>query len=99
MGVASLFAAAWPSPVTPSVPDGAAQRRYSPRESETVQMSADVIEIAARDVRRQGRPLAEHLADGKIAVLRGVPALKLFRAELIRAASDTAQSATAAAEL
>jgi hypothetical protein len=62
-------------------------------------MNADVIEIAARDVRRLGRPLAEQLADGKIAVLRGVPALKLFRAELIRAAGDAAQSATAAAEL
>jgi hypothetical protein len=62
-------------------------------------MNADVIEIAARDVRRQGRPLAEQLADGKVAVLRDVPALRLFRAELIRAASDAAQSSAAAAEL
>src|SRR5260370_2822866 len=85
-------AATSPSPVTPNAPDGASG-------SETAPMNADVIEIAARDVRRQGRPLAEQLADGKVAVLRDVPALKLFRAELIRAASDAAQSIAAAAEL
>jgi hypothetical protein len=62
-------------------------------------MDSHVIEIGAADLGRRSRPLAQDLADGKVAVLRDVPALKFFREELIRSAADAHRSSAAVGEL
>ncbi len=59
----------------------------------------DVLDIAFTDIDSRETPLADELADGRVVVLRQVPALDEVRRQLIATAAGDEETSTTAAEL